>query len=196
MLAMLGMNYYGTREAAKLRDDKNALSQFAREMLLINGCTTFVSSALAIACYIAIPKLHEYGTMFLVCAMAIPLQGLGMEWLYQALEEYRYITIRAMAFQGIALIAMLLFVRSEKDIVPYAAATLFASSGFYVLSFINARRYIDLSGAVHFEIRKHLPSLLWLFALAVSIELYTVLDSTMVGLLQGDAAVGRFAILL
>lgn len=192
MLAMLGMNYYGTREAAKLRDDRGALSQFAQEMLLINGCMTFVSCALAVVCYVAIPQLHEYGALFLVCALAIPLQGLGMEWLYQALEEYQYIAVRSMAFQMIALIAMLIFVRDEKDIVAYASVTLFASSGAYILNFINAQKYIDFSRTKRYEIKKHLKPLLWLFALAVSIELYTVLDSTMLGFLQGDAAVGRY----
>ena len=31
MIAMLGMNYYGTREAAKLREDKDKLSKFSHQ---------------------------------------------------------------------------------------------------------------------------------------------------------------------
>ncbi len=192
MVAMLGMNYYGTREAAKLREDKNMLSRFVQEMLIINGCTTFVSCAMAVVCFAAIPRVHGYGPLFFVCALAIPLQGLGMEWLYQALEEYRYIAVRSVAFQAIALVLMFIFVREPEDIVPYAAVTVFASSGVYVLNFINARKYVTFLGTGHFELRKHLRPLLWLFALAVSIELYTVLDTTMLGFLQDDAAVGRY----
>ena len=43
MFAAMGMNYYGTREAAKVRDNKKSLSKFVHEMLLINGCTTILS---------------------------------------------------------------------------------------------------------------------------------------------------------
>ena len=193
MLAMLGMNYYGTREAAKLRDDRGALSIFTREMLVINGCTTALACTLALLCFLMIPRFRGYGWVFVICALAIPLQGLGMEWLYQALEEYRYIAVRSVAFQIIALISMFLFVKKEGDIAAYAAVSLIASSGSYVLNFVNVRKYVDLSVHRQLEIKRHIKPLLWLFAQVVSVELYTVLDSTMLGFLQGDAAVGRYA---
>ena len=43
MIALLGMNYYGTREAAKLREDRDKLSKFVHEMLFINGTTTMLA---------------------------------------------------------------------------------------------------------------------------------------------------------
>lgn len=52
--------------------------------------------------------------------------------------------------------------------------------------------YIHLYRHVRYTIRKHLKPLLWLFAMAVSIELYTVLDTTMLGFLKGDTAVGLY----
>lgn len=192
MLAMLGMNYYGTREAARLREDRQALSQFTREMLTINLCTTILSCALAATCFLSVPRFKAYGSVFIICALAIPLQGLGMEWFYQAIEEYRYITVRTMAFQAIALVAMFFFVRKSQDVAAYAAVTLIASSGSYILNFINVRKYINFGAHGRLEIKRHIKPLLWLFAQVVSIELYTVLDSTMLGFIQGDAAVGRY----
>lgn len=192
MIAMLGMNYYGTREAAKLRDNERKLSLFVREMLVINGCTTLFSYLLLTIVMLTVPKLQNYRELLVCCSLAIFLQGMGVEWLYQALEEYRYIALRSVLFQVIALIALFLFVRDEQDVLPYAMITLFASSGSYIINFINARKYICFCYDGHFEIRKHLKPLLWLFAMAVSIELYTVLDSTMLGFLQGDGAVGLY----
>ena len=192
MIAMLGMNYYGTREAAKRRDDKEKLSRFVREMLVINGCTTLLAYLLLAAVMLTVPKLQEYRELLLCSSLAILLQGMGVEWLYQALEEYRYIAIRSVLFQIIALIALFWFVRDAQDVLPYAAITLFASSGSYVINFINARKCICFPCHGCLEIKKHLKPLLWLFAMAVSIELYTVLDSTMLGFLQGDGAVGRY----
>lgn len=192
MLAMLGMNYYGTREAAKLRNDPEKLSQFCMEMLIINGVTTALAYILLFLSMALVPKLQDYRTLLLVNSLAIALQGMGMEWLYQALEEYWYIAVRSILFQVGALAAMLLFVRDAGDVMPYAAVSLVASSGAYVMNFLNARKYIRLRWYGHYEIKKHLRPLLWLFAMAVSIELYTVLDSTMLGFLQGDAAVGRY----
>lgn len=192
MLAMLGMNSYGTREAAKLRDDREKLSKFVCEMLMINGCTTFIAYVLLFAAMRAVPKFHGYEDLLLVCSLAILMQGMGMEWLYQALEEYQYIAVRTVAFQFIALGALFVFVRQRDDVIAYAAVTVFASSGSYVLNFINARKFVYFRKLSDFHIREHLRPLLWLFAVAVSIELYTVLDSTMLGFIKGDASVGRY----
>lgn len=194
MIAMLGMLYYGTREGARLRDDPVQFSRFSQEMLIINGCTTAFAYALLIIAMMTVPKLQEYEALLLVNSFAIVLQGMGMEWMYQAVEEYRYITLRSVLFQGIAFVALFCFVRKPVDVVPYAVIQLLSSSGSYVLNFINARKYIRFQRFDHYEIRKHLKPLLWLFAMVVSIDLYTVLDSTMLGFLKGDAAVGRYTV--
>lgn len=192
MIAMLGMNYYGTREAAKLRDDRAKLEKFCVEMLVINGCTTLLAYGLLAIVVFSIPQLNEYKSLLLISSATIVLQGMGMEWLYQGLEEYRYIAARSALFQIVALSAMFIFVRDESDVIPYAIITVMASSGSYMLNFINARQYICLNRNISYEIGKHLKPLLRLFAMAVSIELYTVLDSTMLGFLKGDAAVGLY----
>lgn len=192
MIAMLGMTHYGTREGAKLRDDPLRFSRFSQEMLIINGFTTAFAYLLLILSMLAVPKLQEYNSLLLVNSFAILLQGMGMEWMYQAVEEYQYITLRSVLFQGISFVALFVFVRKPTDVVAYAVIQLLSSSGSYVLNFINARKYVKFQRFDHYEIRKHLKPLLWLFAMVVSIELYTVLDSTMLGFLKGDAAVGRY----
>lgn len=192
LIAGLGMNYYGTREVAKLRDNRTQLSRFVRDMLLINGMTTGLAYSLLIVTMLTVSKLHGYETLLVICSLAIAMQGLGMEWLYQGMEEYCYIAMRSMAFQGVALILMFLFVRRAEDVVIYAAISVLASSGSYVLNFFHARRYVDFRCGGRLDIFHHIKSLLWLFALALSIELYTVLDSSMLGFLQGDNAVGKY----
>lgn len=192
MIATLGMNYYGTREAAKCRDNKEELSQFSIEMLIINGFTTVSAYLLLAAMMLCVPMLRGYEALLLICSIGIILQVVGMDWLYQAMENYRYIAIRSAIFQIAALIAMFLFVRDEEDVIPYTVITLMASSGSYILNFFNARKYVRWHHHVQYNIKKHLKPLLWLFAMTVSIELYTVLDSTMLGFLKGNAAVGLY----
>lgn len=192
MIAMLGMNYYGTREAAKLRGDKKKLSKYVHEMLIINFVSTEVAYLIFLILLLLIPKLQEYMFLLLINSISILLTGMGMEWLYQAMEEYRYIAIRSMLFQIIAVCMMMLMVRSKDDLYIYACIMVFASSGSYILNFINSRKYIEFKWYGDYEIKKHLVPILWLFAMAVSIEFYTVLDSTMLGLLKGDEEVGLY----
>lgn len=157
------------RGGAKLRDNPVKFSRFSQEMLMINGCTTLFAYVLLIIAMLAVPKLKGYEALLFGNSFAILLQGMGMEWTYQAVEEYRYIALRSVLFQGIALIVLFLLVRKPDDVVPYAIILLLASSGSYVLNFINARKYIRFCRFEHYEIKKHLRPLLWLFARAVSL---------------------------
>lgn len=192
MLATLGMQYYGTREAAKLRDDKAGFNKFVHEVLIINLIMTVISYALLLATMAVVPRLKPYHTLLLISSAAIILEGLGMEWLYQALEEYRYIALRSVLFQGLALIGLFIFVRKVDDVIPYAVVLLVSGYGYYILNWINARKYISFRRCGPYAFKRHIKPLVRLFAMALSIELYTVLDSTMLGFLQGDAPVGRY----
>ncbi len=192
MFAILGINLYGTREGAKLRNDRDDFSKFAQEMLIINGSTTVIAYAFLFISIVSIPKLQDYRTLLLINSVAIILQGLGLEWMYQAIEEYRYIAIRSVVFQLISLVALFLFVREKDDVITYAVITVLAGSGSYLLNFLNTRKYIRFKRYDHYEIIRHLKPIFWLFAMTVSIELYTVLDSTMLGFLKGDAEVGCY----
>ena len=192
MIAVLGVKYYGIREAAKLRDDKDAFSQFAQEMLIINGCTTILSYCLFFAAMWRIPKLRGYESLLLINSAAIALEGMGMEWMYQAVEEYRYMAFRSVFFQMLSFGALFLFVRKPDDVIPYAIIRLTAASGPNVFNFFNARKYICFKRYENYKIKKHFRPLLGLFAMVLSIELYAVLDSTMLGFMKGDAAVGRY----
>lgn len=192
MIAMLGINQYGTREAAKIRDDKYKLSKFVQEILIINSVTTLIAYVLLGISILFVDKLHNYTVLLWINSFSIAMLGMGMEWLYQAIEEYEYIAKRAVLFQIISLGAMFIFVHDRNDLVAYAIIYVVSSSGSYVLNFVNAKKYIVWKPIGHYEIKKHLLPMLWLFAMAVSIEIYTVLDTTMLGFLCDDIAVGLY----
>lgn len=192
MIAMLGINQYGTREAAKVRDDKRAFSKFVHEVLMINFVTTLVAYLLLAVAIFSVKKLQDYQTLLWINSFSIAMSGLGMEWLYQAVEEYAYIAKRAVFFQIIALAAMFLFVHDRNDVVVYAMIAVFSASGSYMINFIHARKYVEFKPIGHYELKKHFAPMLWLFAMAVSIEVYIVLDTTMLGFICTDTAVGLY----
>lgn len=58
-----------------------------------------------------------------------------MEWLYKALELYKYITIRSILFKFVALVAMFLLVQKKSDYIIYGGITIFAASASNILNF-------------------------------------------------------------
>ena len=60
MLASLGIGTYGIREAAKVRHDKQRLSQFTVELFTINLLSTLIAYILLYISIVVVPKFHEY----------------------------------------------------------------------------------------------------------------------------------------
>jgi len=193
LLAGLGIRNYGIREAAKLRDSKENLSRFAHEMLIINLISTFIAYILFFILIFNIDKFDNYIGLLLIHGLTIGLTSLGMEWLFNALEEYKFITTRTILFQIIAIILMLIFVKDKGDFKIYALLMVFATSGSFILNFIHSWHYISLKPFTDYQFRRHFKPILILFAMVVSINLYTSLDSTMLGFISGDKSVGLYS---
>jgi len=99
MFAMMGIPTYGIRACAQVRDDKEKLSRTAHELLFINLIMSVLAYILLAGALLFIPRLFEDRLLYLIVSASILFTAIGMEWLFKALEEYTYITIRSLVFQ-------------------------------------------------------------------------------------------------
>lgn len=192
-LALLGTNTYATREAAKIRDDKEALSLFTKEILIINIFSTAFAYISFFVLIFIIPKFSAYTVLLLICSLKIFFMIFGMDWLYTATEEFKYITIRSIIFQIISLIFLFVFVHSEDDLYWYAMFGIFSAVGSNICNFINARRYVNFFQKGTLHIKRHLKPILIFFGMTIATNVYTVLDTTMLGFLTNDTEIGYYS---
>ena len=191
-IASLGIGSYGIREAAKIRNDRLALAKFTKEMLSINMVSTLVSYILLAASLVFVKKFESYRILIIVNSSSIILNTIGFEWLYSALEEYGYITLRSIIFQIISLALTFILVRNSDDVVNYALVSVISNVGSNVCNLIHARRYLDLKTKVKLEIKKHLKPIFLLFLSSIAITVFSILDTSMVGFIKDDVEVGYY----
>lgn len=192
MFSQLGIPVYGVRICSKCRDDKIKLSKTVHELLFINFVMTVLSYILFAITLFIIPKIAQEKILYLIISATIFLSCIGIEWLYKALEEYTYITIRSIVFKFIALVAMLLLVHKHEDYVIYGGVSILASSASYICNFFNAHKYIHFSYLGEYDYKKHLKPILIFFAMACATTVYTNLDVVMLGFMCTDSDVGYY----
>lgn len=192
MIAALGINTYAVREAAKLREDKAALTKFVKEILTINMTSTVIAYLLLSFTILFVPYFSEYRVLLVVCSGTILFTTLGMDWLYTALEEFSYITIRSILFQFLSLILLFVFVHTQEDYLKYASISVISSVGSNICNFIHARKYISITEKIKKTLCHHLKPIFTLFAMSVAVSIYTALDTTMLGFIAGDEQVGFY----
>lgn len=194
LIAAFGVNNYAITEGAKIRDDKQKLNKFASEMFFINLISTVVAYV-SFVVFLFIPKFEEYQSLLLISSTTILFTTLGMEWLYELLEEYRYITIRSVVFQVISLVALFLFVRDEKDVAWYVALTAISTAGSGIMNFFHSKKYVQL---FHEKIdtgsmKRHIKPMFYMFGVSIASVVYLNSDITMLGLMRNDAEVGIYS---
>lgn len=194
LVASLGITTYGIRETANARKDRDCLSKVTLELLIIN----VVMSVIVIASLILlVPFIEKFRTdkilVFINCGLIL-CTAFGMEWLYSGLEQYAYITKRSILFKCISVVAVFVFVRSKADYNIYALVTMLASSVAYVVNFIYSRKFVSFKTVRNIELRKHIKPMLILFASIMAVNIYTSLDTVMLGFISGDKEVGLYTV--
>ena len=192
MFAQLGIPTYGIRACARVRDNREQLTRTAQELLLINlfmSGVTYIAFGIAL---VSVPQMREERILFLVISTTIFLNAIGMEWLYKALEQYAYITIRSVVFKVIALMMMFLLVHEKSDYVLYSAISIFAASASNILNFVNAHKYIGMCPLGKYNFQQHFRPIAVFFAMSCATAIYTNLDVVMLGFMTTDGDVGYY----
>ena len=194
LIAGLGITTYAVREGAKYRDNKEKIGTFASEVFTINIVSTIVAYVLLLASLLVFKNLHNYVSTILVFSLQILFTTVGTEWIYTIYEDYSYITVRSIIFKILSIILLFIFVRTPNDYVWYAGITVFAGVGSNILNWIHAKSFINIRLVKKNNWQYHLKPILVIFASTVATTIYVSSDTTILGLLKNDYAVGIYSV--
>ena len=192
MFAQLGIPTYGIRVCAKVRDDKKELSKTVHELLFINLMMSIIVYVLFFVSLYFVPRFQKDKLLMIIVSFTILFNAVGIEYLYKALEQYTYITIRSIVFKVVALVGMLCLVKSKGDYVIYGALTILAASASNVLNFIHSRKLIDYKWYGGYALKKHYKAIIVFFAMSCATTVYLNLDGVMLGFMTTDTDVGYY----
>lgn len=191
ILAFLGIPTYGMREIAKTRDSLYDRSKVFSELYVIN----FISTCFFLTCYLivvfAIPSYRNSLHLYLIVGISIALNAFNISWLYEGLEEFRFTSLRNIAFKTIAFLLLVIFVRRPEDYLWYAGITVIGTAGNYIVNMIFAPRFVKISFK-NLELKRHMRSILYLVAVNLAIELYSLVDVTMMNFMSSKDSIAFY----
>lgn len=193
LLAGLGINTYAIREGAAYKTDRRKLESFSSEIFTINTFSSILSIILLLLCVVSFQKLYDYRLIIAIQSVTILGNLIGVLWLYQIVEDYEYITIRAIAIHVVALILMFALVQKRDDYLAYAATSVIANTGANIFNFFHARKYAGIRLVRRVNIKRHLKPILIIFASAIASTIYVNSDKTLLGIITNDYHVGLYS---
>lgn len=193
LLSGLGIASYATREIARVRDNYDELCRKTAEIFRINFFSMLFAYFLFFITLLFVPKLSEYKTLLLILSTTIILNPFGMDWINNALEDFGYITLRTILCQIISIFLLFTTVHSKDDYLKYAAINVISVAGANLLNFFHVRKYISYRYFFSkLNIKQHLKPILILFAMAITTQIYSIIDNLMLGFLKNDYNVGLY----
>jgi len=191
----LGIPIYGVREIARSRNNQEERARTFNELLFINILSAITILIIYAAVLYLLKDKIVYMQFYILSGFVVLLNIFNVEWLFQGLEEFSYITKRSIGVKTIAIILTFCLVKNPGDIVYYYYIMILSYFINAVINLNHARLKFNFTFRLVWEferLKKHFKPILLIFSANLAISLFLYFDSFILGLLSGTTAVGLY----
>lgn len=189
LFGSIGINLYGNRQIAFIRDDKRRLTQTFYEIFFMR----LIAMAIAyIAFLFFFIFINKYKVYYLAQSISLIAAAFDISWFFMGVENFAVTVFRNLLVKIITLISIFMFVKSYGDLNIYILILSLSLLIGNLTLFPSLKRYIGKPNLSSLNILNHMwPSLL-LFIPQIATQIYLVLNKTMLGLMISVQAAGYF----
>lgn len=189
LFILLGLNNYGNRTIAEVREDKKELSKTFLSIytmqLLLGIIVFFIYICYVI--FIAENKLMAWiQVIFIISAI------FDINWFFFGLEEFKLTVTRNTIIKILNLLCIFIFVKKSDDIYIYGLIMVLGMLISQIILWPFIRNRITIEKIRFQDIKKHIIPNLILFIPVIAISLYTVMDKIMLGIMSNMSEVGYY----
>lgn len=185
LVAVMGTASYAQRTIAYYQYDVENRSKKFFDILSFRCIGTLGCIVLYVVYWCS--PLCKYSEVSAIQVLYLLSVVVDISWLFQGMEDFKKIVLRNTVMKIINIILIFLFIKSQEDVIKYTL--ILAGMNFianlsvwgYVPQYI---KWVPISEWKPFGDMKEIISL---FAPTVAIQVYTVLDKTMIGYFAIDA---------
>lgn len=181
LFASLGVPAYGQREISYVQDNRKKRNKVFWETKLLSLYSTLASILLYVFFVKFIVSNHHM--IYLVLAFNIINTLADVSWFFQGMEEFGRIVLRNVVFKLINILFIFAFVKQKEDLVIYVFGIVFLQFLSSLSLWGYLPRFIDRPNLNELKPFHILGTVLALFIPTIAIQIYTMLDKTMIGLL-------------
>jgi len=192
ILCSLGIPIYGIREIAKSKKNQKKLNKTFSELLIIQIIwTLFVLILFTLWLYLTKTYENERALKYFSYVHIVSSLGL-INWFYQGLEKYKFITILNSLIKILTIILLFLIVKNPNDYWIYYAILVLSTAMGAVASFFFSLKYIKIR-IRNLDFKKHFKPIIILFSTQIAIGIYVNIDIIMLKYFTSIAQVGYYA---
>ncbi len=190
LIALLGVENYGNREIARIRDNEILRDKTFWEIYSIQFLLTIILSIAYVGYLVSFKPI--YYLIYLLQFFYVISSGFNINWFFFGMEKFKLTVIRNAIIKTLTTISIFIFVKKANDLWLY---TLIISVGFLLSNLVLwpfLVREVKFYKPKWEKIKKHIKPDLFLFLPVVAISLYNIMDKLMLGSMSTYTEVGYY----
>lgn len=190
IVAATGTVAFGQREIAKRQDDIAARSAIFWGIFWFRCiCTLF-----ALLCYVIFISfiLSEYRLLFYINLLTVLSWTFDISWFFQGMEQFRVTAVRNSLVKIVGTICIFIFVQSSSDVWLYTLIFCATNLLGNISMWSYLKREVIWTKVRSRDILDIIRPIMSLFLPVIAIQIYTVLNKTMLGSLASVKEVGYY----
>lgn len=191
LFSTLGMSMVGIRYISQCVDDKIKRTQVFSNLVSLHLLLSGIALIVYLACIFLIPSLTAHKELYFVGASKILLNVLLVEWLFQGMQDFRYVTIRTMAIRMLYVIGVFALVRTKEDYDWYFYVTIAQVAVNALVNWRYAQRYVRFRFRLH-GMREFVFPVLSMGVNMILLSFYTTFNVIYLGSACDSEAVGYY----
>ena len=188
LFGSLGINLYGNRQIAYLREDKLEMSKTFWEIVILR----FITIIIAYIAFIIYVPFSRYPTIMIYQSINLVAVIFDISWLFMGIEDFKKTVTRNTLVKVFSLVAILLLVRSKQDLGLYVVILGLGTFLGNLTLWPFIKEIIIKVPLKKLELKRHLRPSLILFVPQVAVSIYAVLNKTMLGNMTGAVNSGYY----
>lgn len=192
LFILLGLNNYGNRSIAVIRDDTKLLTKVFWEIFSMQSIMGIVVIILYITFVFGFSK-KEYLQIQLIQGIYLLSACLDINWFYFGIEKFKLTVVRNSIIKILTVVCIFLFVKKIDDLDLYicilAGGTLLSTLVLWTFLCQHIQGYIIPKAK---DIKQHIIPNLTLFIPVLAVSLYKVMDKIMLGSMSTMVETGYY----
>ena len=183
---------YGFREVARVRNDRKELSKLYSEVMYIKAVFSGILILVYFPFSVVLSKSYGELPLLLIQGLLLVFNVFSIDWFFQGMEDYKYVTIRTLAVRVVSVTAIFLFVKDKQGYLLFALISVFALAANNILNIFYVKKFVDFS-ILDLKLRRHFKTLLIFLISSIVISIYGVLDQILLGSIKSAENVAFFS---
>jgi len=195
ILTDYGFNLSATKRISLVREHRSEVSALYWSVILIKLALMLIGALVVAVVVMTVPRFHSDAALYAIAYLAVVGNVLFPVWLFQGMEQMRYISIVSGCAKIFAALLLFVFVHVQSD---YLIALAIQSGGLLIAGVAGfwigvTRFHLSFRLPTGAELRRTLADGWHLFVSNAAGTLYATTNVFLVGLVAGNLQAGYFS---